>query len=64
MTDRAHRITLRIDRIVADHPGLDRAALEQALRAEIGRLVTAEGPAAIGRGGHRTQLHAPRRSRR
>lgn len=50
------RLTIRIDRIVADRPGLDRAALEQALAAEFGRRIAAEGAAACGAGGLRSQV--------
>lgn len=50
------RLTIRIDRIVADRPGLDRAALEQALAAEFGRRLAAEGAGAFGAGGLRSRL--------
>jgi hypothetical protein len=52
------RVTLRIDRIVADRP-LGRDALAAALRAEIEAVLTAEGPAALGPG--RALAHLPGR---
>ena len=50
------RITLSIDRIVCDRPGLNRAALETALHSEISRLVTEKGLGALGTSGSRTQV--------
>ncbi|MCB1314075.1 MAG: hypothetical protein KDK29_20275 [Sedimentitalea sp.] len=44
------RITLRIDRVVLDRPGLTHAALAEALRSEIAALVAREGVAALGPG--------------
>lgn len=47
------RITLRVDRIVCDRPGLDRAVLEQALRKEIAGLVAGQRIAALGQARNR-----------
>jgi hypothetical protein len=52
------RINLRIDRVVSDRPGLDRAALEQALRLEIARTVAGQGIAALGRSRDRPLIRA------
>ena len=49
------RIALSIDRITCDRPGLDRAALEAALRREVSRHVAEGGVGALGPGGARTQ---------
>lgn len=45
------RLRLRIDRIVADSPGIDRQALERALRAELVRMVAASGSGTFDTGG-------------
>ena len=50
------RITLRIDQIVSDRPGLDRAALEAALRREVGQLVARDGTAALGKNSYRQHV--------
>ena len=50
------RITLRIDQIVSDRPGLDRTVLAAALRREIGQLVAGEGSAALGKAGYRRRV--------
>ncbi|WP_353474571.1 hypothetical protein PVT71_21735 [Salipiger sp. H15] len=52
------RITLRIGRITGATGGLSRAALEQALHAEIARIVAQEGGAAFGSGGARAHVAA------
>lgn len=44
------RITLRIDRIVTDQPGIDRQAIERALRAELVRSLATHGPGVLGAG--------------
>lgn len=53
MTGPGPRVTLRIDRIIADRPGIDRAALAAALHAQITARLAAGGVAALGRGGAR-----------
>ncbi|AUH64199.1 hypothetical protein [Paracoccus zhejiangensis] len=52
------RITLRIDRIVTDGPGLDRAALERAIRAELTRTAVTGGAGAFGAGRARPLVSA------
>ncbi|NVO58269.1 hypothetical protein HW561_21005 [Rhodobacteraceae bacterium B1Z28] len=42
------RITLRIDRIVSDTPGLERAALAAAIRDEVGTVVARDGTGSLG----------------
>lgn len=44
----APKITLRIGRIVVDHPGLTRKSLQAALHAEISTLVENRGTAGLG----------------
>lgn len=44
------RITITIDRIVTDRPGLDRGALETALYGAVQGLVTERGTGALGPG--------------
>lgn len=44
------RIRLQIDQIVTDQPGLDRRAIEQALRAELARLIEQQGAGVLGPG--------------
>lgn len=53
------RITLRIDRITIDNPGLDQSALETALRDEIARRISAPGTAgSFGPDSYRPQVRA------
>ena len=52
------RIRLSIDRIVADGPAIDRQALEQALRAELARMLAAGGAGALGAAGSLPVLRA------
>ncbi|WP_299844389.1 hypothetical protein [uncultured Paracoccus sp.] len=52
------RVTLHIDRIVADGPGLDRAALERAIRAELTRMTATGGAGAFGAGHARPLVSA------
>jgi hypothetical protein len=52
------RVRLRVDRVFCDRPGLDRAALEQALRREIAGLVAGQGIAALGQARERPRVHA------
>jgi hypothetical protein len=42
------RFNVRIDRIVVDGPGLDRAALASAIKAEMQRVIAQHGPDAFG----------------
>jgi hypothetical protein len=49
------RVRITIDRIVADTPGLDRAALERAIRAEVTRTLASGGAGAFGSGGTRAE---------
>lgn len=58
MSGHGPRITLRIDRIVAHRSGLDRAALEKALRQEVKRTLSAGGVEALGQGGYRPRVRA------
>lgn len=50
---RPPRVTLRIDRITSDRPGIDRAALEAALRQQIAARIAGGGMAALGPAGDR-----------
>ena len=52
------RVTLQIDRIVADGPGIERAALERAIRAELTQMATARGAGAFGTGRARPLVSA------
>jgi|GEM_PF-3144746 len=56
MTKKPVRITLRIDEIIADRPGLDRATLERALHRELGRLIVGEGAKAFGEARRRPEV--------
>jgi len=58
MTGQGPRIALRIDRIVAHRPGLDRAALEAALRQEVEHALSTGGAEAFGQGGYRPRVRA------
>ena len=42
------KLTLRIDRIVVDRPGLTREAVAAALQSELRTLLATGGPAALG----------------
>ncbi len=48
MSRRAPRLTVRIDRITSDRSGLDRRALAEALREELGRALSSSGPDGFG----------------
>ena len=52
------RITLRIDRIVAEGAGLDRAALDRAIRAELTQMAATGGAGAFGKGPARPLVSA------
>lgn len=52
------RICLRIDHVTADTPGLERRALEDALRAEIARHTASGSPQAFGQGRYRPVARA------
>jgi len=58
MTRQSPQLTLRIDHVIADRPGLDQAALENSLRDELGRLLADQGVLSLGRGGYRPQVEA------
>lgn len=45
---RPTRVTLRIDRIVADRQGLDRAALVKAIEMEVQQIIAQGGIDALG----------------
>lgn len=50
---KAPRITLKIDRIVADQPGLTRRALERELHGALAAHFEAHGVEGFGAGSHR-----------
>jgi hypothetical protein len=56
MTRKPARVTLSIDRITTDRPGLDRTALEAALRDEVRRLIAGPEAAALHLGSSRAEL--------
>ena len=56
MTQR--RITLRIDEVIADQRGFDRASFERALHREISRLLTGQGTEAFGQARYRPEVRA------
>lgn len=58
MTAKPPKVTLRIDRIVTDQPGLEGAALQAALQDAVREALAAKGAAAFGTGGHHRQREA------
>lgn len=58
MTAGGRRVSLRIDRIVCDRPGLERAGLEAALRREVAALLARRGDKAPTTAGECARLKA------
>lgn len=58
MTQKNPNVTVRIDRITSDQPGLESAALQAALLDEVRRVLAIQGAPAFGNGGHHSQKQA------
>lgn len=50
MTRQPPNVTIRIDRIVSDQPGLEGPALQASLQDEVRRVLAAQGASAFGNG--------------
>lgn len=58
MTRQAPNVTVQIDRIISNQPGLESGALQVALQAEVSRVLAAQGSSAFGTGSDHAQRQA------
>ncbi|MFA0811106.1 hypothetical protein [Microbulbifer epialgicus] len=58
MSGKPRRIVLRIDRITVDNPGLDRMALEAALRREVAGALAVHKMGKLSTSSYRERLQA------
>lgn len=58
MTRKPPKVTLRIDRIVTDQPGLEGAALQAALQDAVREVLAAQGAEAFESGGQHRHREA------